>query len=84
MSSTQPSTPSSVSSAESNEPSGKRVVFWLFAALWVATAVSLVYFASITEPDFRRRIYVALVVNLMLPLIAWQAFRWIDQRRSMD
>jgi hypothetical protein len=44
--------------------------------------VSLVYFASITEPDFRRRIYVALVVNLMLPLIAWQAFRWIDQRRN--
>jgi len=44
--------------------------------------VSLAYFASITEPDFRRRIYVALVVNLMLPLIAWQAFRWIDQRRS--
>lgn len=57
-------------------------MFWLFAALWVATAVSLLYFASITEPDFRRRIYVALVVNLMLPLIAWQAFRWIDASRS--
>jgi hypothetical protein len=66
------------------EPSGKRVVFWLFAALWVATALSLVYFASITEPEFRRRIYVALVVNLMLPLIAWQAFRWMDGRRSND
>jgi hypothetical protein len=57
-------------------------VFWLFAALWVVTLLTLVYFASITEPDFRTRIYVALVVNLMLPLIAWQAFRWIDQGRS--
>ncbi|MFA5943136.1 MAG: hypothetical protein WC876_01580 [Candidatus Thermoplasmatota archaeon] len=45
------------------------------------TAVTLVYFALITETDFRRRIWVALVVNLMLPLIAWQAFRWIEQRR---
>lgn len=67
--------------AQSSEPSGRKVVFWLFAGLWVVTAVTLVYFALITEPDFRRRIWVALVVNLMLPLIAWQAFRWIDQRR---
>ncbi|HJQ92995.1 MAG TPA: hypothetical protein VJ874_01785 [Candidatus Thermoplasmatota archaeon] len=44
--------------------------------------MTLVYFALITEPDFRRRIWVALVVNLMLPLIAWQAFRWIDQSRT--
>ena len=65
-----------------NEPSGKRVVFWLFVGLWIVTAVTLVYFASITEPDFRRRIYVALVVNLMLPLVAWQAFRLIDARRK--
>lgn len=43
--------------------------------------MTLAYFASITEPDFRRRIYVALVVNLMLPLIAWQAFRWIEANR---
>lgn len=63
------------------EPSGKRVVFWLFAGLWVVTAVVLVYFALITEPQFRRRIWVALVVDLMLPLVAWQAFRWIDARR---
>lgn len=42
----------------------------------------LVYFAAITEPEFRRRIYVALVVNLMLPFIAWQAFRLIDRRRN--
>lgn len=63
------------------EPSGRRVIFWLFAGLWVVTAVVLLYFASITEPEFRRRIYVALVVNLMLPLIAWQAFRWIEARR---
>lgn len=75
----------SVPSAESaTEPSGKRVVFWLFAALWVVTLGTLLYFASITEPGFRRRIYVALVVNLMLPLIAWQAFRWIDQRRPKE
>jgi hypothetical protein len=57
-------------------------VFWLFAALWVFTLLTLVYFASITEPDFRRRIYVALVVNLMLPLIAWQLFRWIEASRT--
>ncbi|MHB1260543.1 MAG: hypothetical protein ACYC2H_02380 [Thermoplasmatota archaeon] len=44
--------------------------------------MTLIYFASITEPDFRRRIYVALVVNLMLPLIAWQAFRLIDTWRA--
>ena len=71
------------SAASATEPSGKRVVFWLFAALWVATLVTLVYFASITEPEFRTRIYVSLVANLMLPLIAWQAFRWIDQRRKV-
>jgi uncharacterized membrane protein YhaH (DUF805 family) len=64
------------------EPSGRKVVFWLFVGLWVTTAVTLLYFADITHTDFRRRIYVALVVNLMLPLIAWQAFRWIDFRRS--
>lgn len=63
------------------EPSGKRVVFWLFVGLWVVTAVVLGYFAAITDADFRRRIYVALVVNLMLPLIAWQGFRWIEQHR---
>ena len=57
-------------------------MFWLFAGLWVITAVVLVYFAIITEPEFRRRIYVALVVNLMLPFIAWQAFRWIEQKRA--
>lgn len=56
-------------------------MFWLFAALWVVTAVVLAYFALITEPEFRRRIWVALVVDLMLPFIAWQAFRLIDARR---
>lgn len=65
-----------------SEPSGRKVIFWLFAGLWVVTAVVLLYFASVTEPEFRRRIYVALVVDLMLPLVAWQAFRWIDQTRS--
>ena len=57
-------------------------MFWLFAGLWVVTAVVLVYFAAITETDFRRRIYVALVVDLMLPFVAWQAFRLIDARRT--
>jgi len=70
------------SAASASEPSGRKVVFWLFAGLWLITAAVLLYFASITEPEFRRRIYVALVVNLMLPFIAWQAFRLIDQRRS--
>lgn len=65
-----------------SESSGRRVVFWLFAGLWVITAVVLVYFASITEPEFRRRIYVALVVDLMLPFVAWQAFRWIEERQG--
>lgn len=65
------------------EPSGKRVVFWLFAGLWVMTAVVLVYFALITETEFRRRIWVALVVDLMLPFVAWQAFMLIDARRRI-
>ncbi len=56
-------------------------MFWLFAGLWVVTAVVLLYFAAITPEEFRGRIYVALVVNLMLPLIAWQAFRWIEAKR---
>lgn len=64
-------------SSSASEPSGRRVVFWLFVGLWIVTAVVLGYFAYITDEDFRRRIYVALVVNLMLPLIAWQGFRWI-------
>ena len=73
-----PTIGSSGSSAPSaTEPSGRKVVFWLFAGLWVVTAVVLVYFAAITEPQFRRRIYVALVVDLMLPFVAWQAFRLI-------
>jgi hypothetical protein len=50
----------------------------------VATAVTLLYFAAITEPEFRRRVLVALVVNLMLPLIAWQGFRWIEHRQRQD
>ena len=74
--------PSGPSEPSATEPSGRKVVFWLFAGLWVITAVVLVYFALITEPEFRRRIYVALVVNLMLPFIAWQAFRLIDGRRK--
>jgi hypothetical protein len=44
--------------------------------------VTLLYFASITEPTFRRRIYLALVGDLMAPLIAWQAFRWIETKRQ--
>jgi hypothetical protein len=42
----------------------------------------LLSFAAITPSGFRTRIYVALVVNLMLPLVAWQAFRLIEARRS--
>ena len=49
--------------------------------LWLATAAALLYFASITPWEYRRRIYVALVVNLMMPLVAWQAFRVIEARR---
>jgi hypothetical protein len=57
-------------------------VFWLFVGLWITTAVTLLYFANITHTEFRRRIYVALVVNLMMPLIAWQAFRLIAERQD--
>jgi hypothetical protein len=46
------------------------------------TAVVLLSFATITPAEFRRRIYVALVVDLMLPFIAWQAFRWIEGKRT--
>ena len=64
------------------EPSGRKVILWLFVALSVATAVALLYFATQVDPEFRPRIYVALVGDLMLPVIAWQLFRWIEQHRQ--
>ena len=50
-------------------------------ALSLATAVALLYFATQVEPEFRPRIYVALVGDLGIPLFAWQLFRVIEQRQ---
>ena len=56
-------------------------MLWLFVALSVATALALLYFASITEPEFRPRIYAALVGNLALPIIAWYVYKHLPRHR---
>lgn len=63
------------------EPSGRVVVFWLFVALSVATALSLVYFASIAPAGARPRIYTALVGNLALPVIAWYVYKHLPRHQ---
>lgn len=53
------------------EPSGRRILFWLFVALAVATAFALLLFAQLVEPRFRGRVYGALVLDLSLPVVGW-------------
>lgn len=61
---------------------GQRVILWLFVALAVATALTLLYFATLVEPRFRPRIYAALAGDLLLPVVAWFAFRAMARRRD--
>jgi len=78
----RPSTPSpSASSPLDAEPSGRVVVFWLFLALSVATALALLSFASIAPVGARPRIYTALVGNLALPVIAWYVYKNLGRHR---
>ncbi len=66
--------------------SGRRLVFLLFLVLWIVTLVTLVGFGIWTTQRFdvgtSRRIWVALVANLMLPVIAWQVFRLMNEYRA--
>lgn len=57
-------------------------MLWLFVALSIATALALLYFASIVDAEFRPRIYTALVADLALPVIAWRLFGIINRRRD--
>lgn len=57
-------------------------MFWLFIALSVATALALLYFASIAPPGARPRIYTALVGNLALPVIAWYVYKNLGRHRG--
>lgn len=59
------------------------MVFWLFVALSVATALSLLYFAGIAPIGARPRIYTALVGNLALPVIAWYVYKHLPRHRDM-
>jgi hypothetical protein len=71
-----------VSSDDASDPSGPRVILWLFVALSAGTALALLYFAMQVDPQYRPRIYAALVGDLGIPLIAWQLFRVIEERRA--
>ncbi len=66
---------------EQSAPRGDRFIMGLFAVLAVATVAVLGLFASIVEPAYRQRIYIALVGNLLLPLIAAAVFAAIDAKR---
>ncbi len=36
----------------------------------------------LVEPEFRPRIYGALVGDLAIPAVAWFAFRWMNRPRT--
>ncbi|MEK6974987.1 MAG: hypothetical protein AABY18_01430 [Candidatus Thermoplasmatota archaeon] len=57
-------------------------MFWLFVALSVATALALLYFASIAPAGARPRIYASLVGNLALPVIAWYVYKNLARHRQ--
>ncbi len=67
---------------EESAPRGDRFVLGLFAVLAVATIGVLALFASLVEPAYRQRIYVALVANLLLPLFAAAVFVAIEAKRN--
>jgi uncharacterized membrane protein YvlD (DUF360 family) len=59
------------------------VIFRLFVALAIATAVSLLLFAQLVPAGHpRNRVYVALIGDLMLPVVAWFVLKWIAARRA--
>ncbi len=79
------SEPDSSDSPESVEsgPSGQSVIFRLFVALAIATAVSLLFFAQMVEPGRpRNRVYFALVGDLLLPVIAWFILKGIARHQA--
>ncbi len=62
--------------------SGARTITVLFAALALATLLSLSLFATMMPPGSdRQRVYVALAGNLMLPLVAIPFFVALQARR---
>ncbi len=63
-------------------PRGDRFILGLFAVLAVATVATLALFASIVDPAYRTRIYVAMVGNLLLPLVAAAVFVAIEAKRQ--
>jgi hypothetical protein len=44
--------------------------------------VTLVLFAQAVDRQFRPRIYATMAGDLMAPVIAWQAFRLIEERQA--
>lgn len=76
-----PHLPPSSSATESHEPTGRKVVFWLFVALSIATAAALLIFAQTVEERFRTRVYLSLAADLLIPVVAWFAIKAIEKRR---
>ena len=70
-----------------NEISGRRLVWRFFAGLWVATLLALGYLGFVAGERFgdevAPRLWVALVVDLMLPFVAWQIFRAMPRNRHL-
>lgn len=70
-----------MSDREHPGPRGEVIIFRLFVALALATAVSLLYFAQLVPPENRRRIYIALAGNLALPVVGWFVLKAIERSR---
>lgn len=62
---------------------GRRVILLLFLALALATAFALLWFAQEAPPEARPRVYVALAIDLALPLVAWFVFRRMPRNRHV-
>lgn len=62
---------------------GRRVIFLLFLLLAIATAGALLWFAQEAPPEARTRVYVALGLNLALPVVAWFVFRRMPRNRHV-
>ena len=61
---------------------GQRLIFWLFVALSIATAASLLVMAQFVDEAYRPRIYWSLAGDLLIPVIAWFALKAIGKRRA--
>lgn len=62
---------------------GVRVIFWLFVALAAATAAGLTLFVFTDAGwPYRRTVFIAMAVDLSMPVVAWFIMKAITKRRA--